>query len=225
MKKIICLLVVTLFMLSTVSNAFASDKDTKFTNETVITEDNIYDVMKYLGLDESKVVKNPDNYMRADVTIGDLLNAIEEAKSFPKVFMDIELTDSDVYNNYESKNLKIENSSKAAQTVSRSSVMGTMTLYYTATGEININPNTGKKFWTRYLNSTVDPRSTGIGTYYQVERINSWVGYIEGIPTYNTTLVVKADFVVGFYVGVKGIGIHISDIPVTSTYRYLSSML
>lgn len=217
MKRIFSFLLITVLILGTAQNALGADCIKEITNETVITTENIYDVVKYVGLAESAVVYNADNYFEEDVTVGDLLNAIKESNNQPDVITEyVEFTEKGIYDNNE---MVINGTTK---TVSRTTTHGTLELYYTTTGEYSTNP-AGQKYWTKYVNSTVDPRSTGVGTYYQVEKINNWIGYVDGIPTYDTALVVEADYVVGFYVGVKGMGIKLNDIPVQATHRYPSS--
>jgi len=226
MKKIFSLLLITVLILGTAQSALGAELQKpvlkEITNETVITTENIYDVVKYVGLKESDVVYNANNYFEGDVTVGDLLNAIKESKNFPSVITEyIGFTDEEIYNSNEviHSNNEIKGITK---TVSRTTTLGSLTLYYTATGEYATDSN-GQKYWIKHVYSTVDPRSTGVGTYYQVERINRWIGYIDGIPTYNTALVVEADYVVGYYVGVKGIGIKLSEVPVQAAHRYPSS--
>ncbi|QHA01678.1 hypothetical protein [Dehalobacter restrictus] len=80
-KRILTIFIVSLcLMLSTASFAFAapdSSTKAKITKDTVITQGNLKDVAKYLGLDYSKFTKNDEGFSsKSIVTVGEFENAI-----------------------------------------------------------------------------------------------------------------------------------------------------
>ena len=61
-KKLICLLVLISMVVSAVP-AYAKSEDRAFSRDTVITQDNIAQVLKHYGLDFNKATKNTSKIM------------------------------------------------------------------------------------------------------------------------------------------------------------------
>lgn len=79
LKKVTCMVLLFSFLLApTISQA-----QTAISSDTVITEDNIYDVLAYLGLDSSGFTRT-DTANSSVTTVGDLEKYIQNAKKQSK---------------------------------------------------------------------------------------------------------------------------------------------
>ena len=62
---------------------FAAESNKQFSEETVITTENVYDVLSYLDIDENNLEVNQEASY-ATVTVGELKEAIDSAKKYQK---------------------------------------------------------------------------------------------------------------------------------------------
>ena len=61
----------------------AAESNKQFSEETVITTENVYDVLSYLDIDENNLEVNP-KASYTTVTVGELKEAIDSAKKYQK---------------------------------------------------------------------------------------------------------------------------------------------
>ncbi|WP_026887170.1 hypothetical protein [Clostridium beijerinckii] len=68
---------------SNISASTSVSKSNKIDSNTVITEDNIYDVLAYLGVDSNKLIKNDVPKGNSNTTVGEVQKVIEKSKKMP----------------------------------------------------------------------------------------------------------------------------------------------
>lgn len=235
MKKIIGLILTVIMMFSITNLAFASttttdssDLKTAFSPETVITEDNLNDILKYYGLDPSAVIKL-DKPVLVDVTVRDLEKAIEEAKKLPKT---ITIKD-DHPTNVKVTDIKIDNLNAQAATTGTATVgrdnkiTDSLYVYVSATGKFYKNGTT--KYWTEALGAGFEISalsSVTTGYYYLVDKKSLLKNTLYNGSTNNSYLRAEYNCDVGTYLGIKGSGIRIATTNINgSTYFYSSEHL
>ena len=136
MRKILSCLVLIVLLLSIPFVISAQTKPEGLSAETVITEDNIEDILNYFGIDPSNVVKM-DETIEYDVTVRDLQKAIEEFKQLPKTITTVFTHEIDFSANKQTDPgsmifpMSYEYGNK---TVIRDIEYGSYTMRYTATG-------------------------------------------------------------------------------------------
>lgn len=219
MKKFAVVLAL-LLSLCTASFAFASTtsatdsnrKEFTFSQDTVITEDNINDILKYYGLDPSAVCRKnerPVVPVIRDVTVRDLEAAIKMAKQLP---------DKIIINNDDPTNIKVITNNITTQdtgtaTVSRIVVItSSLHMKHSATGRYYKSGSA--KYWTSALGASIEVASDPSGIYYyQVDEIRKLINRVYNAGTSNSYLQMDYDYTVGFYMGIKDFG----GIRLTST--------
>lgn len=75
-----------LFGIAMISPCYAEENSSSISLDTVITENNIYEVLEYLGLDSSAYIKNKTT--EGIKTVGELKREILKFRSTPKVIYD-----------------------------------------------------------------------------------------------------------------------------------------
>ena len=84
LKKVLSLCLVLCMAVSFMIPGYAKSSGKKISADTVITRDNVYDVLAYLGLDSSELKLSDNTKSKvapSNVTVGDLQEAIAKAKS------------------------------------------------------------------------------------------------------------------------------------------------
>lgn len=203
-KKFFSLVLSIIMILSTMNLAFASTTtatDSRFSPDTVITEDNVNDILKYYGLDPSNIKKNDNMPVNIKVTVRDLEKALIESSKLPKTI---------IQNDYNPTNSKVTNGQVKA------SASGTATAYYLAkiTSSLNMNYSaTGQyyssgstKYWTSAgpANITVATPPTSL-YFYQIDSITKLTNTVVNANTSSSYLKMEYSYAVGYYMFV-GVG-------------------
>jgi hypothetical protein len=68
--------------------SYAQEQNKPITSSTVVTEDNIYEVLDYLGINPSNFEKGSVTMQSTVTTVGDIEKAIAIAKKAPKIIYD-----------------------------------------------------------------------------------------------------------------------------------------
>ncbi|AGB17876.1 hypothetical protein [Thermoanaerobacterium thermosaccharolyticum] len=234
LKKVVSLvLVVVLFSVSTFSYVFASEissneKAINISSNTIITENNILEVCKYLGID-AKNFKKMKVTGKNVYTVGELEKVISQAKTqvsiinLPEVTLSKNNTSSSITDSSISKT-NILSVNTAFPTYSKM-------LYYTYNGDgysltysilgyysyygISWTP-----YWTGVGASSVSVDTDSLLIVYKVTPIN-----MQG--TYNSDYItLKAEVRLDMYVGVSNIGlVKINSNTITSTTNWDTSYI
>lgn len=165
------------------SNSISSD--------TIITEDNIYEVLDYLGLDSNDFVK-ADTEGTNNRTVGDVESAIEQAKNQP----------SKIETKLESQ----DGVSNSVNSITSTAASGTMMLYATVDVdsyiiEYEVAGKYSGGFWTGATSATADIDSDQLVIVYKITSKSLNLTNTATIITLNASLVVTS------YIGVGDVGL------------------
>lgn len=209
LKKVVSFCLVFCMVFALVVPGYAQEKETSISSETVITEDNISEVLEYLGID-------PNNFIKTDVagtsarTVGDLEKAIKQAKKLP----------SEVNGKVKSKGFN----GTADKSVASAASSGTVMLYatvnvgdsYTVEYEVAGQYADGK--WTGASSATATVDSNFILYTYKIASKELKLSYT------SSTITLKAKVVVDIYVGVGDYGlVKIGSQTINSTVNWYAS--
>lgn len=238
MKKIFsCLMLTFVMVFSITCTGFASTNNAEnhnsimnptFTKNTLITKDNVNEILEYYGLDRSAIREDMDDKSFVDVTVGDFENALNKAKKIPKMIV----KDNNNPTNQELSSTKITSPVANSLMAAASSVLtittdsevfiGGPVVRYTCSGEA-YNDYSTTKYWIRPLGGANILMVTGqVGTiYYAVDSINRLSTTVQNPYTNASQLVLDYNYVIGTYTGIKGFGgIRIASNTVTGTNYY-----
>jgi hypothetical protein len=186
-----------------------AQSEAQISQDTVITEDNIYEVLKYLNIDSSNFIKT-DVSKPGVKTVGELKKVIEQVKQKP-----IEIK--------ENTNTNTNTKSKITENFASSSISGTKMLYQTTntdsyTLEFEVAGLYTYKDWTGATSANVTVDTDSLLTVFKIsnKHLNlSWN---------SSTITLNSDFIVDTYIGAGDIGlIHINANRVIGTNYWYSS--
>jgi len=185
---------------------YAQAKESSISSETIITEDNIYEVLEYLGIDSSNFIKT-DTSTTGVKTVGELETAISQAEKLP----------SNV--NYTLQSTSISNDSFAAASGS-----GTVALYsdyesgsYTVTYGCSGQYSNGK--WTG-----VSATSISVDSDQEVVTYKIASGPKLSATYTSTTITMKAKYTVETWTSVFGLGlVKTATQNIDATIKWLAS--
>lgn len=229
MKKLFSLILAVTMIFSAIGFAFASPvtkvskKD--FSADTVITQDNVNEILKYYGLDPTKIDKSKDVSTLSQVTVGDLEKALEEAKKTPKTVVVRDGAVTEKTNNDVSAAAVIVTTGTA--TVYKDSTITTsLVVNYSATGKYYkaVSNYDTVKYWTSALGSSISTSSETADYYWQITSIRKNANKVVNANTSSSYLQQDYDFTVTCYFGIRGIGgIPYKAINVSGYNRYPGS--
>lgn len=140
-KTIACVLSIIMTGIFAIPSFAAENSSAVITPTTVITEDNIIDVMNYLGLDTDKLIIEPQENGLTSVTVGELQAQIENAQEAEPVIS------TDTYS--------VEMPPTRASSIKTKMVYTTVeTSSYTVTVSVSIQYeqfNAGIRIWEKFL--------------------------------------------------------------------------
>lgn len=161
------------------------DKNISFSDDTIITEDNIYDVLKYFGLDESALIFDED-CPKNEVTVEELREAIEKSQKLPqKVTLNrVASPKNTVVVDKLDLSWQTEEASKAAASTGTKTLhdyftVGGCELEHRVSGKYYKNGST--KYWTEERSSSMYAHTDEILHKYEIKNV-----------TGNTLIVVNA---------------------------------
>lgn len=231
-KKIISFLAIMCLFVTMYSPINVQAAQSSINSKTVITQDNIYQVLEYLGLDSSTFKKTDGVVYNAYQTVGDLEKYIKDIK---KKYSNKTIYDNDknttIINNDTNQTTIINKKSTIASpvalnsfissvsTLSTSPTYGTESCQYTINGDAwNIVVTTPGSYRSSYWSGTVEqtyhsPIWTGASIPSAYLTTNSIIpAYMidsqTGYSTYtSTTITTHINVKVGVYVGVNKWGL------------------
>ncbi|PHJ36704.1 hypothetical protein P378_20700 [Desulforamulus profundi] len=222
MKKIFSFILTMIMILSLANFAFASsttvsDQKMTFSPDTVVTDDNMYDVFKYMGLNPINVKKR-DKPVSGVVTVRDLQNALNEAKKLPNRIV-IRDDNESVSNDSTTQNITTLATSGTATVYKKATITNSLVMKYIATGKYYSNGTT--KYWTSALGSDIriDTAPTP-AWWYEMKDIRKNSISVKNPSTTSSYLQLDYDYTVGYYIGVNGYGILTKEIPVSGYTRF-----
>ncbi|MCB8817561.1 hypothetical protein [Desulfosporosinus shakirovi] len=240
MKKRIfsCLILAVVMTFSITCSAFASTnnaencnsiKESAFTKDTLITKDNIYKILDYYGLDRSALREDIDDKSFGDVTVGNLEDALNEAKRIPKMIV----IDKNNPTNEELSSIgitpyEITPMANGILTVAQNSEVFNdgPVVRYTCSGKYYKNGTT--KYWTEAAGGAdITMVTAQAGTiYYAIDDIIKLETSVENPSTSSSKLVLDYKYDIGNYIGIKGLGgIRIGHNLITGTNKYNTSYI
>jgi len=221
MSLLISLFTVSFAFASPVTATDAAHQEASFSMNTVITENNINDILKYYGLDSAAIIQN-DKPFTNEVTVRDLEKAIKIAQKLPNT---ITIYDDKPYKTKVStNNITIQETGIA--TVSRNAtITSSLIMNYSATGRYYKSSTT--KYWTEALGANIQIASDSSSApyYYQVDTIHTLTNKVVNAWTSDSYLQMDYDYDVGFYFGFNGYGIRLSSTNVEGYSRFFASSI
>lgn len=182
------------------------------TPDTIVTADNAYDVLAYLHIDKSNIVKINSNYSRQnDLTVQDLEKAIKKAKDHPKYIND---------------KSNISSTSNALNSFTRANSVGTVMLYYDVNCDgyivsYEVAGNYSGKKWVGASSASVSVDGNGdTGPIsYEIGSKNLRLSYTSSLITLNAKVVVET------YAGIGPLKVKIASQTVTSYKTWNTSYI
>ena len=227
-KKILSLVLTIIIILSSTSLAFASTttatdparQKSTFAKDTVITEDNMNDILKYYGLDPSNVIKLNKPVTR-DVTVQDLEKALKEFDKLPKT---ITIHDDNPTNVKVTNNITTKAVTGTATITKDNNITTSLVVRYFDTGKFYKNGST--KYWTDALGTDLKIVSDPTATYfYLIDKISKLTNTIYKASTSKSYLQMDYKYDVGCYLGVNGYGIKYKSITINGYSRFDNSYI
>lgn len=223
LKPVLASILTMSFLLSTGGAVFAADSKTipapkTFSKDTVITKNNLNDVLKAHNIDPSTLVKNTKTSSAA-VTVGDLEKALEEAKKLPK---EITLNDNTPLSlsNINGVSPAYASGSGTSVATRATTYTNSLTVDYYATGGYT------NGMWSSALGSSWAPRATGIPTsWWIVTKTYSNNIYLYNGGTANAYLRQVYNYDVTNYYGLVGYGVPMTTINIQGSINYSNAYI
>lgn len=211
MKKLFNLILAMTMIFSAIGFAYGSPvaKASKkvFSADTVITQDNVNEILEYYGLDSTKIDKSKDVSTFPQVTVGDLEKALEEAKKTPKtvVVRDSAVTEkinSDVFPT------SVIVTTGTATAYKDATVSSSLVVNYSATGKYYkaVSNYDTVQYWTSALGSTISTTSGNADYYWTISAIRKNTNKVVNANTSSSYLQQDYDYTATCYLGVRGLG-------------------
>ena len=168
---------------------FAAESNKQFSEETVITTENVYDVLSYLDIDENNLEVNQEASY-ATVTVGELKEAIDSAKKYQKeVEKDSTINIEDISSSPQSTRATY------SKTLSSALVVGSATITFNAVGYYS------GKHWTNASASNASVDSDFVIYTYKLS------GQSNKTTCTSSCITLKCSGNLDTYVGVGNVGI------------------
>ncbi|SET15103.1 hypothetical protein [Anaerobranca gottschalkii] len=218
------ILVVTIILF--IPNGFVFANQSNISSDTIITEENIKDVLTYLGLKEDSLIEN-DSFTDdgSYITVKQLEKALEEFKKIPKEINIIEELYIDNIINSDD-NLKIISSPfYGTATVHRFSTLGSISYHYSASAQYYSNPYR-VKYWTgEAYSSNIQVSNNVVGFTSSVTQVRQQTLSVINPGNTNSILKLTADYTFTTWFDVKFARVKIGDTPVNSIINWNNSYI
>ena len=207
MKKLTIFSIVLLsLLLFFVPVGFASQPNV-ISPETLITEENIEDVVKHFGLDSSNIIKLDKNTNNTP-TVRELEMAIEMAKQMPASITDIyneRIPNDEKFDTEISPNNGYTNTMVAVQ----DSTYGDTVMRYLATGKYYRCIHYA--YWISAENADIRVISSAPGIATAIDEVRLLTINVHNPRTTNSYLRMNYDYTLGHYLIVQGSGIKVGE--------------
>ncbi|NLI14329.1 hypothetical protein [Pelotomaculum propionicicum] len=171
-----------------------------FSEDTVITEDNVNDILKYFGLDPGNIIKK-DNMPNIKVTVRDIEKTLKESSKLPKTIIQNDSNPTDVKVKTDVLGAK---SSGTATVCKNVKITSALYMNYYATGQYYHEGST--KYWTSAgparLEVATPPTALG---FYQLDSVTTLTNQVVNPYTSSSYLRMDYCYAVGYYMYV-GVG-------------------
>ncbi|MDR3626525.1 MAG: hypothetical protein P4L45_06815 [Ignavibacteriaceae bacterium] len=201
----------TLFTVSSVAFA-AGATNVSITPSTVITQDNIYDVLNYLGIDSSKYTKSSTPLESQITTVQDLKDAIQKFSTENKRILSSSATNTVL----PSANSPMVSGTRS---LSQTDAYSTYSLNYSITVTYSGN-NSGNLHFTGAIGGSITIDSTGIGLVSTIENPNNF-----NLMCSASTATMQATVLVDNYLLVQSGYLYLNQQTINSTHNWQSSAL
>ncbi|MBO8158628.1 hypothetical protein [Thermosyntropha sp.] len=198
----LCVAFVLLFTLPTSAAVLSSKANytqlsEQISSETLITEDNIYEVLEYVGLDSNAFTKTDKPNSNSNiVTVGDLEKKIEEFNRRPHTMIDTEDVFIEVIPNVKE--------SYPVMTVYSDTDYGSYTMRYFATGKYYVEPPPPHyTYWVEALGGDIEVASADFPTVVSIKEINILRNTLYNGGSPGSYLRLDFDYTVEVFIGVE----------------------
>lgn len=195
----LCIVFILLFALPVMGNIV--DESSKYiSSETIITEDNVYEVLDYVGLDSSALIKSDKPVIHGQkLTVGELQDVIERYNNMPNTIIDINDNTAD-YSNIKELEHEITNSSYPVTTVHKDTRYGSYEIRYSASGKYYTEPHGPyNTYWMEALGGNIRVQDTDFGISAKIEKINTLTNALKNAGMASSYLQLSYDYTVGIY--------------------------
>ncbi|MDF2987050.1 MAG: hypothetical protein K0R50_2560 [Eubacterium sp.] len=189
LKRVLGLCLAFCMVFTLMVPGYAQAKESSISSDTIITEDNIYEVLEYLGIDSSIFVKA--DTVTGVSTVGELEKSISQAKNLPRT---VNYTLDSTNTPEDTKDYRLA----ASGTVGLSSDYegDSYTVTYGCSGQFSNDK------WTGVTGTTIS-----IDTDHEVFVYKIAPGPQLSATYTSTTITMKAKYTVEIYVSVFGMGL------------------
>lgn len=210
-KKIMCVCIVLCMTFSLMVTAQAETKSS-ISSDTIITENNISEVLEYLGIDSSNFIKNEVSEKSVQ-TVGELEQAILEAKqmlSTVNINNNAKINTNNIFDINSA--VEIKSSGSGSIVLSSSTKVDSYTLYFDVTGQYK----DGK--WTNATSASVSVDSNFLLYTFKIDSKKLTLSHTPDKIT------LKSEVTVFVYVGVGDLGlVKISEQTTKGTHNWYKS--
>jgi len=209
------LLSITSFAFATTSNNSDATKIT-FSKNTVITEENMDEILTYYGLDPENVLPNDGRIEKELVTVGDLEKALDDFKNLPKEII-IEDKNAKNINITENEN-NISILSTGSSTVASSFNMGSMGITVKATGYYFSGGE--ERYWYQAIAGDVDVSSLSAYYAYEITDINYITCQVYNPYQYSSYLKTSYSVTYTTYAVILGMLVELGSAPLSGYSQF-----
>ncbi len=224
-KTLIFTIIFLLFCIGTIYTGFA--QDINFNEKTVITEDNMSEILRYYGIEENNIIQNRTENSKENriTTVGDLEKALEEIKKLPNIVNVNSSKEKEFQNN------KIKSEYRNFLTSRSDGYYGTATVsqttthsdYYDTTYTVNggFYSSASVSYWIQGYGAEIDV-ADGFGIIAEVTDVRK---LISRVIDNGNILRVEADYTVEYYLGFEWGNIPYGSSDVTSNINFNTSYI
>lgn len=222
-RKILTISLSFVIFISFSSLAFAQDTDTNnsITDSTIITSENIYDVVDYLGLNPEDVTfYDSEKYPNVDVTVGEFKAIILQAEETLK---DVQTQSDDVYQSSNTFNasdsiLRMSGNKTVSKKVDYSS---SCQVKYSVSGDYYSDDfDIRNRFWHRCTDWDMEITKSYTIYFYEIDDVYEKNAYAVNANTNNSYIQFDYDYDIGAYLGIGDFAVKYHSFNVDGYTRF-----
>ncbi len=225
MKKALCMVLI-LMVVSTVSICFATETSNYaklpdgITYDTVINEENLYDILEIYNIDTSNVIKKDEPITDDEVTVKDLEKIIKELERMPEKIIDIS------YDSYYSTMRDYDVRDYPVKVVYRDSDYPSFTMRYTIAGQAYTEPHPPyNSYWMSSEWGNINIQSIGFGLHVEIKEIRLVEDEIYNPGMTNSYLRLNYDYTVDIFLVIENILIPLGEQPIEGYSNFDTSYI
>ncbi|MDO4173126.1 MAG: hypothetical protein Q4D42_00050 [Eubacteriales bacterium] len=217
MKKLrIISLSVVMCIMATVASFAINSETVVITDDTVITEENIYAVAEYVGLSDDAIVERDASISQSQVTVGELKEIMAYMATQPKYITDI---DDGVMEDIPTVDIARATGVKTAYYTTNVTEAASVT--YSAQGRYYKSGST--KYWTQAVSSNISANSSDGPITYKVSKVYTQTLTLHNGSTSSSYLKLAYNYDVTAYLGVGDVAVGVNSFNISGHHNFYGS--